>query len=292
MQYSMNKNISLGCLVLFIGTGFVACNAPTTAHTEALDSAKIISTNGTVSEIVVALGLEDNIVGVDVASTYPESLQEKPKIGHNRDIPAEGVLALDPDVVLGITNMIRPEVADQLRSSGVNLLLFEHEYSVAGAKQLIRAVADSLGHTARGDSLLRELEADLAVADSVVAQSEHKPKVLFIYARGTGTMMVAGQRTQLDEMITLAGGVNAVQGFTDFKPLTAEALVAANPDVILLFDTGLASLGGIDGLLEIQGISQTSAGKNKKVVEMDGQFLTGFGPRLGKAVVELAQKIR
>lgn len=288
----MNKNAFLCCLVLIAATAFSSCNAPTTSQTNALDSAKIVSTNGTLSEILLALGLEDNIVGVDVASTYPTSLQDKPKIGHNRDISSEGVLALDPDFVLGISEVVRPEVADQIRSSGVGLMLFDHEYSIDGAKQLIRAVADSLDRSAKGDSLLRELEVDLAVADSVVAQSKTQPKVLFIYARGTGTMMVAGQQTQLDEMIKLAGGINAVQGFTDFKPLTSEALVAANPDVILLFDSGLASLGGIDGLLEIQGMRQTNAGKNKKVVEMDGQFLTGFGPRLGKAVMELAEKIR
>lgn len=288
----MNKNAFLCCFVLIVATAFSSCNAPTTSQTNALDSAKIVSTNGTLSEILVELGLEDNIVGVDVASTYPASLLEKPKIGHNRDISSEGVLALGPDLVLGISDVVRPEIADQIRSSGVELMLFDHKYSVDGAKQLIRSVADSLGQSAEGDSLLRELEADLAVADSVVAQSQTKPKVLFIYARGTGTMMVAGQQTQLDEMIELAGGVNAVQGFTDFKPLTSEALVAANPDVILLFDSGLASLGGTDGLLEIQGMRQTNAGKNKKVVEMDGQFLTSFGPRLGKAVVELAGKIR
>src|SRR5690606_31816548 len=182
--------------------------------------------------------------------------------------------------------------ADQIRSSGVGLMLFDHEYSIDGAKQLIRAVADSLDRSAKGDSLLRELEVDLAVADSVVAQSQTQPKVLFIYARGTGTMMVAGQQTQLDEMIKLAGGINAGPGSTDLTPLTSEALVAANPDVILLFDSGSASLRGIEGLLERQGMRQTNAGKNKKVVEMDGQFLIGFGPRLGQAVMELAEKIR
>src|SRR5690606_33860565 len=117
------------------------------------------------------------------------------------------------------------------------------------------------------------------------------PKVLFIYARGTGTMMVAGKDTQVGKMIELAGGVNAVNDFADFKPLTAEALVAANPDVILLFDSGLSSLGGIDGLWEVQGNKQTNAGKNRKVIEMDGQFLTGFSQRLGKALEELGKKI-
>jgi len=285
------KNTFITILIATLASTLSSCNINTTTESDITDSTKIVSTNGTLSEILVALGFEDQIVGVDVASTYPASLQQKPKIGHNRDISAEGVLALNADLAVGVTDMVKPPVAEQIRTAGTRLVLFDHDYSVAGAKQLIRAVADSLDRSAKGDSILSVLDADLALADSVVAQSQSKPKVLFIYARGTGTMMVAGQRTQLDEMITLAGGENAVSGFEDFKPLTAESLVAANPDVILLFNSGLSSLGGIDGLLEVQGISETNAGRNRNVVEMDGQFLTGFGPRLGKAILELAEKI-
>ncbi len=287
----MNRNIFFAGFAFILSLVFSACHVSVISESEISDSTKIVSTNGTLSEILVALGFEDNIVGVDVASTYPPSLQQKPKIGHNRDISAEGVLALNADLALGIAQMVKPEVAEQIRATGTKLLLFGHDYDVEGAKQLIRTVADSLGQSAKGDSILSALDVDLSLADSIVAQSGSKPKVLFIYARGTGTMMVAGQRTQLNKMIELAGGINAVQGFLDFKPLTSEALVAANPDVILLFDSGLSSLGGIDGLLQVQGISQTNAGKNRKVVEMDGQFLTGFGPRLGKAILELAEKI-
>ncbi len=287
----MIKNTFVSSLIAVAVCMLGSCNVSTTAESDITDSTNIVSTNGTLSEILVAMGFEDQIVGVDVASTYPASLHQKPKIGHNRDISAEGVLALNADLAVGVTGMIKPQVAEQIRAAGTRLVLFDHEYSVDGAKQLIRAVADSLGQSAKGDSVLAALDIDLALADSIVAQSESKPKVLFIYARGTGTMMVAGQRTQLDEMIKLAGGENAVSGFEDFKPLTAESLVAANPDVILLFDSGLSSLGGVDGLLNVQGISETNAGKNRNVVEMDGQFLTGFGPRLGKAIVKLAEEI-
>jgi iron complex transport system substrate-binding protein len=95
----------------------------------------------------------------------------------------------------------------------------------------------------------------------------------------------------MDKMITLAGAENAATGFNDFKPLTAEAMVAANPDVILLFDSGLQSLGGIEGLLKVPGVAQTNAGKNRKVIVMDGQLLTGFSPRVITAIKELSQKI-
>src|SRR3546814_19832757 len=100
-------------------------------------------------------------------------------------------------------------------------------------------------------------------------------------------MMVAGENTQMEQVIHMAGGQNAVRGFEDFKPLTAESLVAANPAVILLFDSGLESLGGLDGLLKVRGIEQTNAGKNRKVIKMNGQLLPCFGPQIRTALAEL-----
>lgn len=254
------------------------------------DSLRIVSINGTVSEILAELGLLDQIVGTDVASTYPASLKESPKVGHNRQITTEGVLALDPNIIIGTSNDLKPETAEQLRQTGIRVLLLEHEYNTAGALDIIRSLADSLQLSAKGDSLTQVLNNELESVQSYQDQ-EDKPKVLFIYARGTGTMMVGGSGTQVDEMITLAGGTNVATDIKDYGPLTAEALVAYNPDVILLFDSGLSSLGGADGILEVQGVKETSAGKNRKIVEMDGQFLTGFGPRVAKAIEELHHKI-
>lgn len=290
----MIRSILNTSLLLAITIVFFACNGTGSASSESeasfADSARIVSINGTVSEILVDLGLEEQIVGVDVASTYPERLQEKPKVGHSRQLTAEGVLALNPDVVIATTNDLKPEVKDQIVSAGAKVLVFDHEYSVEGAKGLIRTLADSLDKSAKGDSIITALESDLSKVDSL-GQPDSKPSVLFIYARGAGTMMVAGEGTQIEKIIQLAGGENAVSGFSDFKPLTAEALVAANPDVILLFDSGLSSLGGADMLLEMPGVKETNAGRNKKIVEMDGQLLTGFSQRLGKAILELSEKI-
>ncbi|MFT4033908.1 MAG: ABC transporter substrate-binding protein, partial [Siphonobacter sp.] len=139
------------------------------------------------------------------------------------------------------------------------------------------------GKVNEGKKMISKLNADFAKLKKVTRH----PKVLFIYARGTGTMMVAGKGTSVKSIIELAGGENATNGFDNFKPLTPEALVVANPDYILLFNSGLESLGGMEGLLKVPGIAQTNAGKNRKVIEMEGEKLTGFGPRLGEAVLEL-----
>ena len=252
---------------------------------------KIISLNGTISEILAGLGLEHNIIGTDVTSNYPESLKSKPKVGHNRNISAEGIIALQPDVVTGLTTEIKPELAAQLKTAGIKLVLFTQEFSADGTRKLIKAVAASFGGQQQAASMIKKLDTDLSAANKV-NKTTTKPKILFIYARGTGTMMVAGDNTPLTKIIQLAGGQNAVTGFNDYKPLTSEALVAANPDVILLFSSGMESLGGAAGLLNVQGVSQTNAGKNKKFITMDGELLTGFGPRLGQAVAQLSQKLK
>jgi len=248
---------------------------------------RIVSLNGTITEIICALGFEQQLAGVDVTSTYPATVQKLPKVGHNRNISAEPVLALRPDLILATSNFLPPAVINQFRHTGVKTVVLEQEYSVEGTKKLIREVAAALQASARGEALCQQLDKERQSLHIV----QQPRKVLFIYARGTGTLMVAGEGTPLDRIITLAGARNAATGFRDFRLLTTEALVAANPDVILLFDSGLQSLGGINGLLKVPGIPQTTAGKNRKVVAMDGQLLSGFGPRLIQAVRELSEKI-
>jgi iron complex transport system substrate-binding protein len=252
---------------------------------------RIVSLNGTMTEILCDLGLQNQIVGVDITSTYPAAMEKIPKVGHNRNIGAEAVLALRPTVIVGVKSNgsmdIKPEVLQQFKSAGVKTLVFDQETTVAGTKKLITDVAQAFGASAKATAINRKLDADLAKA----RKPAKLQKVLFIYARGTGTMMVSGRNTPIEKIVQLAGGQNAFNDFESFKPLTPEALVSGNPDVILLFTSGLESLGGIDGLLKVQGIAQTNAGRNRRVIEMDGQLMTGFSPRLGLAVQELSRKL-
>jgi iron complex transport system substrate-binding protein len=290
---SLNKHMKLHLIALGItAMAFGACSNSGTKKAGLLtDSTKIVSLNGSVSEVLAGLGLEKQVVGTDITSNYPESMKGKVKVGHNKNINAEGVIALSPTLIVGIKKEITPALIAQFKAAGVKLLLVDQEYSVEGTKKLIHTLADSLGLPAKGDSIVKLVETDLAKTTAPAASAQ-KPKVLFIYARGTGTMMVGGTGTQVDKAIALAGGQNAVTEFADYRPLTAEALVKANPDVILLFDSGLQSLGGAAGLAKVQGIKETNAGKNNKIISMDGELLSSFGPRLGLAIKELGEKIK
>jgi iron complex transport system substrate-binding protein len=276
--------------IKYLILSFILLMTSYTAQVMAQTSPKIVSVNGTVSEILAGIGMEGNIIGTDITSNYPATLKSKPKVGHNRNLSAEGILALQPDIVTGLSTELKPELVAQLKSAGIKLVLFTQTFSADGTRKLIKEVAAAFGKPQKADPLIKKLDSDLAAAAKI--NKGTKPKVLFIYARGTGTMMVAGEGTQMQQIIEMAGGANAVTGFADFKPLTPEALVAANPDVILLFSSGMDSLGGATGLLNVQGVAQTNAGKNKRFVTMDGELVSSFGPRLGLAVGELAQKIK
>ncbi|MEO1449602.1 MAG: ABC transporter substrate-binding protein, partial [Bacteroidota bacterium] len=226
--------------------------------------------------------LGNQIVGVDITSTYPPELKDIPRVGHNRNIQPEGILALQPDIVIGQAGALKPEIINQLGQL-TKLVLLDHEMTRAGTSRMMKALQDSLGLSNQAKTIDGRIDSALAL----IAPLPQAPKVLFVYARGVGNLHVAGKKTSLDEIIRMAGGKNAVQDFEDFKPLTTEALVAANPDVILMFDSGLKSLEGMDGLLEIPGMAMTQAGINKQVITMDGQKLSGFGPRVGQAALEL-----
>lgn len=255
----------------------------TTEAVKPAEAHKIVSLNGAVTEIISALGHEKEIVAVDVTSTYPESVKTTAKdLGHVRTISIESIMALQPTLILGTDKDVSPELLEKIKASGVKAELFTQEYSAEGSKKLIENVAKAIGND-NYKELQDKIDVDLAQVKPIT----NAPKVLFVYARGAGTLMVAGRNTPVDKVIALASGENAMTEFEDFKPLTPEALIKGNPDVILFFTTGLQSLGGVDGALKIQGVEKTNAGKNKKIIAMDGQLVSGFSPRLGEAATQL-----
>lgn len=263
-------------------------NTNQTETTQLTTNHRIVSLNGAVTEILASIGVANQIVGVDVTSTYPESIKQTAQdLGHVKKIAVESILKLKPTIVIGTSTDFEPEMETQLKNAGIETLILEQDFSVDGTKKLISGVAEKMNF-----KNTNELFENIDQKISSIKPLKNKPKVLFIYARGAGMLMVAGKGTQLHNMIELAGGENAAAAIEDYKPFTPEALLTNNPDVILMFDKGLESVGGIDGLLKIEGIEATNAGKNKKVIAMDGQLLSGFGPRLGDAVVELNKQLQ
>ena len=251
------------------------------------DVSRIVSLNGDITETIVTLGLAKNLAGVDISATYPEKLVAGiQKIGYQRTLAAEGILSLRPSLVIGTPTAGPASTIEQLRSAGVPVLIIpEYKDLDAGARKL-RAVGRALGVPKRGEKLARQVETQIAVAKREVTRAATRPKVAFLYVRGTQVQQIGGVGSGADAMIEAAGGVDVGKsiGIQGFKQLTAESLVAAQPDVLLLLSAGLQSVGGVDGLLRLPGVAQTPAGRNRRVIAYDDLMLLGLGPRTGKAL--------
>lgn len=248
--------------------------------------APLVSAGGTVTEIVFALGQESRLAGVDASSLYPEKETSRlPQVGYVRSLSAEGVLSLGPRLLLTTVDAGPPAVLDQIRSAGVPVSVVPSGSTWETARERITFVAEVLGVPEKGRALAAEFDRQRARAEAVVGRRQAAPRVLFLYSRGAGTLMVSGTGTEAAAVIALAGGTNAVTGYSGYRPLTPEALAAAHPDVILMTTRGLEASGGIRGLGQVPGFAAASG--SARVVALDDLLLLGFGPRLPQAVLEL-----
>lgn len=261
----------------------VSSNEPVKSQSLVQTQPRIITLSGTLTEMVYALGRGKQIVGVDVTSTYPDEVAKLPNLGHYTQLNVESMLALNPTVVLAKSNELKPEILQQLTQMNIQVIEFKQDYSIEGTARLMNEIANELQVAFNVDSARNAMHK---VVDRLLGPPEKK-KVLFIYARGAGNVMIAGANTQMHKLIELAGAQNAVTEFEGFKPLTPEALVAANPDYVLTFHSGFESLEGIKGLLAIPGMQQTTAGRLKQFLQMDSQLLASFGPRVTQAAEQL-----
>lgn len=258
---------------------------------EIADASRIITIDGSITEIVFALGAQDQVVARDDSSLYPPAALALDSVGYVRRLSAEPVLALDPTLIITTESIGPVEAVDQLKESGVTFLILPSAESIEGIISNIQTIATALGREAEAVAVIERIETDFAAAQSLLETVESAPRVMFIYARGAGAISVAGTDTSAAAMIELVGAENAVTEFSGYQPITAESVVTAAPDVILLMTAGLDSIGGVDGLLEQPGIAQTPAGENRRVVAMEDLYLLGFSTRIGTAVLDLTYLI-
>jgi iron complex transport system substrate-binding protein len=275
-------------LMLLLGW---ACKAPEVKETEQ-SSRKIITAGGTVTEIIHELGFGDQIIATDITSTYPTSMQSLPSIGYRNQIKAEGILALGPDLILAEEGYLTEDVVNQLKSAQIEIHFFKKPIRVEETKKLITDLAAFFEAQVEGNRIVDELQADLDSLQSYLVLNDSSPKAAFIMARGPQTVFMAGEETFAQSIFELAGLQPTATGFKDFVPVTPEALVTMNPEFLVFFDSGIESLGGREGLAQVKGLSDTSAFKDGHILSFDGHYLSGFGPRVGKAALELAKAAR
>ncbi len=272
-----------------VGTG---CSEPLREETRPDDGPmRVVVLGGDVAEIVYALGAGDQVVGADQSSTYPPEVREVARLNYHRQVSPEGVLSLEPDLVLLTQEAGPPGAVEQLRSAANVVTIPSHE-TAEGVPEKMRAVAAALGLEEEGERLVANYERDLAAVRERVARYGEKPSVLFLYARqGMGAPMVGGKDSGAHSMIELAGGRNAAGKMEGYRALTPEALLEFDPAWVLMMSKGFEAIGGAAGLLAMPGMGETEAGRNRNFLVLDDDLLLTFGPRTPEAVARLAEAL-
>lgn len=262
------------------------------------DPSRILPVTGDLAEVVFALGFGDNVVATDISATYPDEAQGTPKIGYQRALDAETILAYEPTVVLTDDRAGPPEVFDALEAAGVDVVTVEYHADLQAPAYKVRAVASTLGVPDAGEELVTTFESELAdgLATAVGGAAENgRPLVLALYLRGDRVQYAFGRGSGIDAVIDAAGGrdVGTELGIADYGELSTEAIIDVAPDFILVPSNGLETVGGLEGLLAVPGIAETPAGADpeQRILQFETQFLYGLGPRTGRLVADIATAI-
>jgi len=281
-----------------MGAGALALAAPMQVLAAVSDAGKpvakarrIVSVGGALTEIVYALGAQGELVGVDTTSLYPVVAQQLPQVGYARTLSAEGVLSLAPTQLIATEEAGPQAVLRQVRDAGVPVAVLNANNQFEGLLERVKQVGQITGRADPAARLAQALQQQWDGALGKVRQRQHAPvRVLFILAHAPNQVMVGGRETGADAMLAYAGAVNVMGGqggFTGYKPLTPEAVIAARPDIVLVTDQGLKASGGVDGILKLPGLAQTPAGRKHRIVSQEAMLLLGFGPRMPQALAEL-----
>lgn len=241
---------------------------------------RIVSLATGVGETLVALGVGDRVVGRDETSEVPATAEV---VTEAHSVSAERVIALDPDLVIVDARTTPPEALAQIEAAGARVVEVPEAWTLADMAPRTEAIAAAIDVDPAG------LLATLPAGANPQSPAPDAPRVAFLYLRGTSAIyLLGGQGSGADALITAAGGrdAGAQSGLEAFTPLTAEALVSLDPDVLLVMTGGLQSVNGMDGLLGLPGVAQTTAGREGRVVAVDDEVLLSYGPRTG-ALVDL-----
>jgi iron complex transport system substrate-binding protein len=244
---------------------------------------RIVSLTPGTTEVLFAIGAGKQVVGVTRYCDYPPEAKRLPKIGDMR-VNVEAVVASRPDLVVadGVLNRRFLPALDRLKLP----LLVVAPKTWLDVARLIRLLGEATGHEKQAEPLAQRFHQAQREARSRPAAGQ-KPGVLFALNVEPLPMWVAGRELFVDDMIRLVGGRNvAADGGVNYYPLSAEALLARNPDVIIT----TVPEDRLSPLYEHPVLKRLKAVQNKRVYSVDSNLFVRPTPRLIKGL-ELLREI-
>jgi len=246
-----------------------------------------------VTEIIWELGEGHRVIARDSTSQYPEEVLALPDVGYMRRLSPEGVLSLNPDLVLTEPGSGPQETIDILTEAGIPFVPVPGDYSTQGILDRIHGIAAALGVPEKGVEMAERIGSELREIEALATElaGENKPRVMFLFSMPGGRLNVGGLKTRGDGIIQMAGAENVIQNFEQYRTLSDEAVIELAPDAILMMAPRGDHSTSTEEVLAHPAVALTPAGQNAKVIRIDGTLLLGFGPRAAQGVQLLADAL-
>ena len=260
---------------------------------KAKDISRIVVAGGSITEILFFLNESKNIVAVDTTSNYPEAAKNFPSIGYVRALSAEGVLSLNPTLIIGENDMGPKNVLKQLKKTKVELRVLDEKNSIKGIEDKISCIANILGKNEH-EGFQNNLSLDKSIRELRTISKTNSQKnirgLVILMMQGTSPV-VAGRNTSGGDFLEMIGSKNTMSSFEGWKPAGKEAILLSNPNLILITKRATKNYGSLYSFLKESGIEMTDAAQTQNVFSLDGMSFLGFGPRTINSGLEISKKI-
>lgn len=264
--------IGLGALQL---VGFHAVADAASSTPVLPNESRLVTIGGGLTEIVFALGQGARVVGADTTSTYPPPAETIPRVGYQRALTPESILAVRPDALIHDGSAGPVSTLDRVGNAGVQILKVPGEPTIDGFRDRVWTLGEWLGAPNSAARLVADVDRDLYAASQLQSTWTQTPRLLVLMAHGQGNAIAAGRDTRADALIRLAGGTNVFTDYSGYRPVSREGVLARQPDAMVITGAAAAEFGGL-----LARVPQYTG---------DTLLLLGFGPRLGQAVLGLSR---
>ena len=279
--------------LLLMALVLTGCGRFSNSDEKQSNSERIVCLSKQYNEIIFELNAQQNLVAVDLSSTYPPEIKALPTVGYHRALSTEGILSMEPTMIIHDNNVGPEQVMQQMEKLKIPMMVFKTKGDdIPGAKALVTEMGQYFGREKEADSLNAKLDKDLLTAENALAQYTTKPKVVVIhYGRATNVYLTMTENSTTANLIEMAGGTIPIDGDRGMMQLSAEVIAKSSPDVILLTDFGYDRLGTEEQLKSLPGVSTTNAAKNNRIYRVEEHDMVYFGPRTGEVILKLQELI-
>lgn len=248
----------------------------------------IVSMMPSNTEILFALGLNEEIVGVNDYDNYPEEALEKEKIG-GMEFNVEKIVSMQPDVVFAHESGLSTgeEGLQQIRDAGVQVFVVKNATNFEETYSTIEQIGQATGKTAEATTIIEDMKAKVADVIEKTGKVENKKRV-FIETSDAPSIYAPGKNTFMQEILDMIGAENVVTE-EDWVMISPEEIVNQNPDVIIVMYSYVPDI--IESVKNRDGFGDITAVKEDQVIQVDENLTSRTGPRLALGLEEVAKAV-